>query len=187
MKLFSWVAFGLLCSGCSPSSGAPSPSIPDGDASDANVPDSAAPDTGALDGAGDADAPSDAPIDGPLCYADFPCEVLGEKFSCDTAHSYVPLASRDCHAVCGPGPCSGGTCASSGPEVQCPGSTSCVDFVRGLGVPTTDSRTTPCEDVDAQAHDGSADADGSSDASSDAPADASSDASSDAPADASSD
>lgn len=155
----------------------------DASTSDSNVADTGAPDAAGPDGA------TDASRGDLLCYADFPCEVLGLKFSCGTDHSYVTVASHDCHSVCGPGPCSGGTCDTSGPEMQCPASTVCVDWVQGAGLPQMDPRTTPCEDADAQPADGSpgdaADsssgdaADGASDASADAPNDVSSDGSSD--------
>lgn len=75
---------------------------------------------------------------GGMCFADSPCSFA---YRCTSA-GYEPVASKDCHSVCGPGPCSGATCAAAGPEVACSPGTRCI----GQG---SDDVTQLCQPVDA--------------------------------------
>lgn len=71
-----------------------------------------------------ADAAAEADVRMPgFCNADFPCFAT---YQCTDMVSYVPVETRDCHSVCGPGACAGETCAQTGPAMTCPDATLCV-------------------------------------------------------------
>lgn len=73
--------------------------------------------------AGDGGADAVADVAPRKCNADFPCRGT---YECSSATSYYPAETRDCHSVCGPGPCGGETCAQTGPSVECPDAMLCV-------------------------------------------------------------
>jgi hypothetical protein len=77
---------------------------------------------------GDGDHP-----DALLCFADPPC--AGRTHMCSGKTTYRRMTNIDCHATCGPGPCTGGTCGVTGPELTCPDGTVCVDPVYGKPAP----------------------------------------------------
>ena len=81
---------------------------------------------------------------GQHCAADSPCG--GRKYLCAGPNAYQEAVDLDCHTLCGPGPCSGGTCWGRGPQLACPAGTTCVS-----PPPLTDASAPPCVPVDAGA------------------------------------
>ncbi len=81
---------------------------------------------------GNADGPNEAIADHandhpgpPICAVDFPCPTGLTMWCVDDTH-YQPVATHDCHYICGPGPCTGGTCDPEGPMQSCPFMQTCV-------------------------------------------------------------
>lgn len=116
-------------------------------------PSAPASDAAGMDSGGDASG---------ICFVDPPC--VG-PYQCVTATSYANVETRDCHFLCGPGPCSGAYCVStSSVPIACPAGEVCIShFVpsRACGPPGTGQDAGPDASVDAAA---SAPADAATDA-----------------------
>jgi hypothetical protein len=93
----------------------------------------------------------------PFCAADFPC--FGRRWWCVDATHYYRTMDHDCHFLCGPGPCSGGSCDPDGDTIACPAGTECAQqnlTSADAGVTSADGQ--PCRSPDGGQPDGSVDA-----------------------------
>lgn len=79
-----------------------------------------------------------------ICQADFPC--FDQKGVCAGDRQIRVMESRDCHAVCGPGPCQGAVCVPTTIR-DCRSDEVCV--MRKLASGTTNAECAACDDDDA--------------------------------------
>jgi hypothetical protein len=135
--------------GCSEKTSAPTPPSQEAGApSDGKAADQQ-PDIDSQDDATFDSAPPDSHIDRggdgiPICAADFPCRA-DYMFVCTGYDTYAAAENHDCHFTCGLGPCVGGTCSATGPNLTCPSGTRCLPFT--MGKPMTIAGT-PCARLD---------------------------------------
>lgn len=58
-----------------------------------------------------------------ICNVDFPCR---DAYQCTDKTHWVALQTQDCHVQCGPGPCNGASCGTTGEAQACPAPLQCA-------------------------------------------------------------